>query len=458
MIREKLLSQKRRLIDTRARILETPIGWHVVRFRDLFDFGKGLNITKENLQPSGVPCVNYGEVHSKYGFEVTPRKHELQCVSEDYLKKFPRSLLNKGYFVFADTSEDIEGSGNFTQLVSDDTVFAGYHTVICRPVGDNDSRYLAYFLESESYRSQIRTAVKGVKVYSITKSILKNTKVWFPKVQDQQYISKFLDNKTTQIDEAIAIKEQQIALLKERKQIIIQKAVTQGLDPNVPKKDSGVDWIGQIPEHWEVKRAKYIFDEVDERSKTGDEELLSVSHMTGVTPRSEKNVSMFMAEDYTGSKLCRENDLVINIMWAWMGALGVSDRVGIVSPSYGVFRQKVENTFNPVYLEYLLKSIHYVEYYNTVSTGLHSSRLRFYGHMLFAMKMGYPCYEEQNQIIAYLGEQTKKIDLAVDSQLAQIEKLKEYKTTLINSAVTGKIKVTPEMAGIDDVAQDAVEA
>src|SRR5690606_21466474 len=108
--------------------------------------------------------------------------------------------------------------------------------------------------DSESYRNQIRTAVKGVKVYSITKSILKNTKLWFPNVQDQQYISKFLDKKTTQIDEAIAIKEQQIALLKDRKQIIIQKAVTQGLDPNVPMKDSGVDWIGQIPEHWEVKR------------------------------------------------------------------------------------------------------------------------------------------------------------------------------------------------------------
>lgn len=274
---------------------------------------------------------------------------------------------------------------------------------------------------------------------------LKRALVFLPPTEEQSLIADFLDKKTAQIDDAIAIKEQQISLLKERKQIIIQQAVTQGLDPNVPMKDSGVDWIGKIPDHWEVRRAKYIFDEVDERSKNGDEELLSVSHMTGVTPRSEKNVSMFMAEDYTGSKLCIENDLVINIMWAWMGALGVSDRVGIVSPSYGVFRQKLKNTFNPTYLEYLLKSVKYVEYYNKVSTGLHSSRLRFYGHMLFAMKMGYPSYEEQNEIMAYLHEQTKRIDLAIDSQLAQIEKLKEYKTTLINSAVTGKIKITPEM-------------
>jgi type I restriction enzyme, S subunit len=336
----------------------------------------------------------------------------------------------------------------------DVVVSAGY--IVIKEKQPIDKGYFKYLLHRYDV-AYMKLLGSGVR-QTISFKHIANSLLLYPPLEEQSSIANYLDKKTTQIDEAIAIKEQQIALLKERKQIIIQKAVTQGLDPNVPMKDSGVDWIGRIPEHWEVKRAKYIFDEIDERSKTGDEELLSVSHMTGVTPRSEKNVSMFMAEDYTGSKLCRENDLVINIMWAWMGALGVSDRVGIVSPSYGVFRQKMENIFNPVYLEYLLKSIYYVEYYNKVSTGLHSSRLRFYGHMLFAMKMGYPCYEEQNQIIAYLGEQTKKIDLAVDSQLAQIEKLKEYKTTLINSAVTGKIKVTPEMAGIDDVVQDAVEA
>ena len=160
-------------------------------------------------------------------------------------------------------------------------------------------------------------------------------------------------------------------MLKERKQIIIQKATIQGLNSSVPMKDSGVEWVGHIPEHWNVKRAKYLFNEINERSNTGEEELLSVSHMTGVSPRSEKtNVYMFMAEDYTGSKLCHKNDLVMNIMWAWMGALGVSGQTGIVSPSYGVYRQKYENTFNPTYLEYLLKTTKYIEYYNKISTCL----------------------------------------------------------------------------------------
>lgn len=263
----------------------------------------------------------------------------------------------------------------------------------------------------------------------------------FPIKSEQVLIANFLDQKTAQIDAAIAIKEQQIELLKERKQIIIQQAVTQGLDPNVPMKDSGVDWIGQIPEHWEVKRTKYLFKEIDERSKTGNEELLSVSHMTGVTPRSEKSVTM-IAEDYTGSKTCQKDDFIMNIMWAWMGAMGVSDRPGIVSSAYSVFRQNPLGIFNPIYLEWLLTSVGYIEHYNQVSTGLHSSRLRFYSRMFFDMEIGFPDRSEQEEIVKVVKIQSTKIEQAVQLYVQQIEKLKEYKATLINNAVTGKIKVS----------------
>lgn len=300
-----------------------------------------------------------------------------------------------------------------------------------------NQKFMAYFLENMNLNQYaITTAQPLLNTEIVTSQVLA-----IPLLEEQESIRCFLDKKTSEIDQAIAIKEQQIALLNERKQIVIQKAVTQGLNANVAMKDSGVEWIGQIPEHWEVVRAKFLFDEVDERSSEGQEELLSVSHMTGVTPRSEKNVSMFMAEDYSGSKLCKKNDLVMNIMWAWMGALGVSAHEGIVSPSYGVYRQKKPNIFNAQYLEYLLKTTKYIEHYNRVSTGLHSSRLRFYGHMFFNMKIGFLSFEEQNEIIEVINEQSIKIDLALNNLTAQIEKLKEYKTTLINDAVTGKIKV-----------------
>lgn len=275
----------------------------------------------------------------------------------------------------------------------------------------------------------------------ISRDILGNFHLPLPSTDEQSFIANFLDCKTAKIDQAVAIKEKQIQLLKEHKQILIQTAVTKGLDPNVPLRDSGVEWIGGIPAHWIIKRAKYLFSEVNERSTTGKEELLSVSHMTGVTSRSEKNVNMFMAEDYSGSKTCQKNDLVFNIMWAWMGALGVADQPGIVSSSYGVFRQKVKDSFNPKYLEYLLKTTGYIEHYNKVSTGLHSSRLRFYGHMFFNMEIGFPTREEQDKIVAHIRTQSAKIDKAVAVQEQMIERLREYKAVLINAAVTGKIRV-----------------
>jgi type I restriction enzyme, S subunit len=270
-----------------------------------------------------------------------------------------------------------------------------------------------------------------------------NCDLLFPPLAEQTAIAAYLDEKTTQLDTAIAQKQHMIALLKERRQILIHRAVTQGLDPSVKMKKSGVEWIGDVPEHWEVKRAKFLFDEIDERSQTGEEELLSVSHMTGVTPRSEKNVSMFMAEDYTGSKLCQKDDLIFNIMWAWMGALGISDRTGIVSPSYAIYRQKGE-IFNSWYLEQLLGDTNYVAHYNRVSTGLHSSRLRFYSTMFFDMKIGFPSLEEQNRIVDFLKINVEKIDTALTLKEQEIVKLKEYKSTLINSAVTGKIRVKNE--------------
>lgn len=454
---EKSSSSKKNLTDVDLWIFEAPSDWKIVRFRDLFAFGKGLNITKEDLQPSGVPCVNYGEVHSKYGFEVTPRKHELQCVSEDYLKKFSRSLLNKGDFVFADTSEDIEGSGNFTQLISDDTVFAGYHTVICRPTGDNDSRYLAYWLDSESYRNQIRTAVKGVKVYSITKSILKNTKVWLPKAQDQKYISNFLDKKTAQIDEAIAIKEQQISLLKERKQIIIQKAVTQGLDPNAPMKDSGVAWIGMIPAHWEVVRFKNLFSQ--SRLPVQKDDGVVTSYRDGqVTLRSNRRL-----EGYTeaiiegGYQGIRKGQLVLNSMDAFEGAIGVSESDGKCTPEYVICDPNREG-ISQYYFAYLLREMALAKYIQVICSAVRQRAVRIRYNNLASIFMVVPPASEQEEIVKFIAVEKINTDDGIAHLQSQIEKLKEYKTTLINSAVTGKIKVTPEMAGLNKEAQDAVEA
>ena len=203
-----------------------PSHWESDKVRFLFRFNKGLTITKENLVDTGIPCVNYGEIHSKFGFEVDPVRHALKCVSPDYLKANAGSLLRRGDFVFADTSEDIEGSGNFTHLASDEATFAGYHTLIARPNSRAETRYLAYMLDSSTFRKQVQRAVKGVKVFSISQGLLKNLEVLLPPLPEQRAIAAFLDGKCATIDEAVRIKEEQITVIKEYKTSLINAAVT----------------------------------------------------------------------------------------------------------------------------------------------------------------------------------------------------------------------------------------
>jgi type I restriction enzyme S subunit len=154
---------------------EIPKHWKIQRLKYDFDLGTGLSITKENLVDEGVPCVSYGEIHSKYGFEVDINKHNLKCVDVDYLNTSIKALMKLGEFIFADTSEDIEGSGNFTHVKSDGDIFAGYHTITARPIKKINSLYFAFLFDSIDFRTQIRSSVKGIKVFSITQGILKDT-------------------------------------------------------------------------------------------------------------------------------------------------------------------------------------------------------------------------------------------------------------------------------------------
>ena len=195
-------------------------------------------------------------------------------------------------------------------------------------------------------------------------------------------------------------------------------------------------WLPPVPEHWNEQRAKTFFREVDERSKTGQEELLSVSHLTGVTPRSQKNVTMFKAASYVGSKLCQPGDIVINTLWAWMAALGASRHLGIVSPAYGVYRPHRADSFNPAYLDYLLRTRAYVAEYIGRSTGIRSSRLRLYPNQFLDIALLQPPRPEQDQIVAYLRAQDAHIARFIKAKRELIKLLTEQKLRIIDHAVT----------------------
>ncbi len=208
------------------------------------------------------------------------------------------------------------------------------------------------------------------------------------------------------------------------------------LKPYPAYQGSGLPWLGDIPQGWTTKRAKYFFREVDERSQSGQEELLSVSHKTGVTPRSQKNITMFMAESYVGHKLCRAGDLVINTMWAWMAALGVSGQTGIVSPAYGVYRLKASDAFAPKYLDHLLRTQGYAAEYRCRSTGVNDSRLRLYPESFLEIPILCPPKEEQAAIVRFLDHADRRIRRAVRAKRKLIALLNEQKQVIIHQAVT----------------------
>jgi type I restriction enzyme S subunit len=195
-------------------------------------------------------------------------------------------------------------------------------------------------------------------------------------------------------------------------------------------------WLPAVPEHWNEQRAKTFFREVDERSKTGQEELLSVSHLTGVTPRSQKKVTMFKAASYVGSKLCRPGDIVINTLWAWMAALGASRHVGIVSPAYGVYRPHHADSFNPAYLDYLLRTRAYVAEYIGRSTGIRSSRLRLYPNQFLDISLIQPPRPEQDQIVAYLRAQDAHIARFIKAKRELIALMAEQRGVLAERAIS----------------------
>lgn len=209
-----------------------------------------------------------------------------------------------------------------------------------------------------------------------------------------------------------------------------------GLKPYDKLRSAAQPWLGKVPAHWGEKRAKYFYREVDERSTTGAEELLSVSHKTGVTPRP-KHVTMFKAESNAGHKICRPDDLVINTMWAFMAALGVAKQVGVVSPSYGVYRPRFKSILHPEYVDRLLRTEEYKAEYLRRSTGIHASRLRLYPEQFLCIPILCPSPDEQAAIVRFLDHADRRIRQYINTKRQLVALLNEQRLAVIDRAIRG---------------------
>ena len=314
--------------------------------------------------------------------------------------------------------------------------------LVMRPM-EAESRFLRYVCLWREFIDTVDASTFGSKMPRADWDFIGNIPIPVPDLSKQLVIADYLDRETARLDALVAAKERVLGLLAEKRRALITRAVTRGLDPRAPLRDSGIPWLGEIPAHWAVERAKWLFRERDQRSETGEEELLTVSHLTGVTPRSEKDVYMFEAKTKEGYKICRKDDLVINTLWAWMGAMGVSPLDGIASPAYNVY--ELGSRLEPAYVDALVRSPVFAEEVTRYSKGVWSSRLRLYPEGLFEVYLPVPLRREQQEIVSYIANESKRLNALGAATERTVALLRERRAALIAAAITGQIDI--EAAG-----------
>ena len=400
-----------------------PEGWSIARGKHI------LTLLQRAVFPTDgvITCFRDGEVtlrsnRREDGFTVSLKEIGYQGIE-------PGDLVVHGMDGFAGSIgiSDSRGKSSPVLVVLDSS---------------QDKKYLMYYLRSMAYNNVFLALSTGIRVRSCDLKWNKLADLLYlvPPIVEQHKLVSFLDEKCSEIDAMLSKTRSSIEEYKKLKQAVITQAVTKGVRGKREMKDSGVEWISEIPANWTVKRGKQLFSETNERSETGSEELLTVSHITGVTPRSQKNVNMFMSESLVGYKICHNGDLAANTMWMWQGAIGVSKFHGVISPSYNTYRQKT-NDYYFEYLDYLLRIRPLIDAYTIHSTGIALSRLRLYPDSFLSLYFIVPPITEQKEIADYLDAKCAEIDKLIAKKEQLVKELESYKKSLIYEVVTGKREV-----------------
>ena len=432
-------------------IKHIPVNWNSMPLKRYFQFGKGLPITKADLIENGEKVISYGQIHAKFNTGVSVDDRLIRFVSSEYKSTNSNSLCSKGDIILADTSEDKEGCGNAVYIDCDEKIFAGYHTIILKSTKNN--KYLAYLFQSDSWRTQIQTRVNGVKLFSITKKILNQCTIILPPLFEQQAIVDYLDETCSKIDEIIAEAKASIDEYTTFKQALIAETTTNGLNKNIDFHDTDFAWMGKIPAHWELKPFKYVLNERNEKNNPiKSMERLSLSIDKGITLYAEKTTNLDrFKDDFTAYKLAYKGDLVMNSMNMIVGASGVSDYFGCVSPVYYTYFDNESDHITAKYCEYLFRSRMLMRVLRSLGKGIHhidrgddrinTCRLKVSRDDLRALVLPVPPLCEQRDIVDFLDKRTAEIDSLIAEKESLINDLEAYKKSLIYEVVTGKRRV-----------------
>ena len=420
---------------------EIPEGWEVKRLKDLGCFQNGISNNAEYFG-SGFPFVSYGNIYNN-----TLSKEKIVTLANSTKEDQKLYSVKENDVFFTRTSETIEEVG-FTATCKETipyAVFSGF-VIRFRPYRkDIQKEYSSYFFNAKSHRNFFVKEMNIVTRASLSQNVLSNLPVLVPNKQTQTAIADYLDQHTALIDKKIALLKAKKQSYTQLKQTLINEVVTKGLDETVEMKDSGIEWIGQIPKHWEVKRLKQIFNERVEKNSLPNgepvtENILSVMKDVGVINHRDKGlVGNKMSEDITGYKLVQIDDIVVNKMNVMIGSVGISKEFGALSVIYIILKAK--SSYLPKFYDYLFRIKRFQKHLRTISTGILEIREAVNMILFMGQEFPVPPKSEQIAIANYLDEKTSKIDEIIKKIDENILALQEFRKTLINDVVTGKVKV-----------------
>ena len=429
-------------------ISQIPTDWQVKKLKEQFSFGKGLPITKADLVDSGVAVISYGQIHAKSNTGTHLAESLLRYVPKTFLETNPSAILRKGDIVLADTSEDLDGLGNAVLMDIDETVFAGYHTIILHPSKADFSKYLSYLFQTDNWRSQLRANASGIKVFSVTQKMLRSCSFILPPKSVRDAITTYLDTQCAKIDEIIAQAKASIEDYKQWKASIIYEAVTKGLDPNVEMKESGVEWIPLLPTtvklsrvgmHFSITLGKMLCPKPLDDNYTLEPYFCAANvHFSGVD--SENLKEMWFNSDEKERYKVAPGDLLVVEGGAGAGGCAVIETVDFpvyVQNSIMIVRPKSKN--NVKYLKYFIEALvgrGYVDFACNKATIPHFTKEKL-------SAVPFPIFdgETQGRIVDFLDSKCGRIDDLIFQKQSLIDDLESYKKSVIYEVVTGKRRV-----------------
>ena len=414
---------------------EIPEGWTAVPIYAIAkNFSKGQGITKDQVYEDGdTPCVRYGEIYSKYDNSFA------ECLSKTKLTEISNpSYFEYGDVLFAGTGELIEEIGKSIVYLGKEKCLAGGDIIVMKH--NQTPEFLSYCLNSSAVQQQKSYGKTKLKVVHISKDKIKRVVIALPPLSEQHAIVSYLDKKTAQIDRFSSEATKEIEKLNELKQAQIAHLVTHGLNSDVPMKNSGIVWIGQIPEHWEVKRIALLFAENKVKNDDYEFDHALKFNYGSLVPKDEKGDVTELKDTYIAYTKIKQNDIAINCLN--LNYDFVSQRVAIcpqnsiLTSAYLIMTPR--EGVNAQFYNFLFKAMDGKKLFHGMGTGI---RLTLSYSELKKQYVVVPPVEEQQTIVSAINNLNQKTDMLTSSLTHQIEHLKELKQRIISDAVTGKIDV-----------------